>query len=264
MSSSKAVPEIEKAPGSVSTRNLWLKWLIPIGLGLLVLICPAPAGLTANAWRFFALFTVAVAALVAEPIPSPAVGFISVTTATVLVLVGKTPNEAMRWALSGFSNDTVWMIMAAAMFALGYEKTGLGRRIALVLVKALGKRTLGLGYAIALTDLVLAPFMVSATARSGGTIYPVVKNIPPLYGSYPHENPRRIGSYLCWTAFATACITSSMFLTSLAPNLMAAELVKKITGIEITWTGWMLGFMPSGSWSSWRRRSCCTGSILPK
>ena len=39
---------------------------------------------------------------------------------------------------------------------------------------------LGLGYAIALSDLVLAPFMPSNTARSGGTIYPVVKNIPPL------------------------------------------------------------------------------------
>jgi len=246
MSSSKPVLEAEKAAAQVAKWDLQLKWAIPIGLGVLVLICPVPAGLTVNAWRFFALFAMAVAALVAEPLPSPAVGFISVSAATVLVLVGKTPAEAMRWALSGFSNDTVWMIMAAAMFALGYEKTGLGRRIALVLVRTLGKRTLGLGYAIALSDLVLAPFMVSATARSGGTIYPVVKNIPPLYGSYPQENPRRIGSYLCWTAFATACITSSMFLTSLAPNMMAAELSKRIAGVEITWTRWMLGFMPVG------------------
>ena len=40
---------------------------------------------------------------------------------------------------------------------------------------------------IALTDLVLAPVMPSVTARSGGTIYPIVQSIPPLYGSYPHE-----------------------------------------------------------------------------
>lgn len=32
------------------------------------------------------------------------------------------------------------------MFALGYEATGLGRRIALLLVKALGRRPLGLWY----------------------------------------------------------------------------------------------------------------------
>jgi L-tartrate/succinate antiporter len=246
MSSSKPALETAIPPVRAPRQGLPWKWVIPLGLGVLLWICPAPAGLTAKAWHFFALFAMAVAALVAEPVPSPAVGFIAVTAATVLVLVGNTPAEAMRWALSGFSNDTVWLIMAAAMFALGYEKTGLGRRIALVLVKALGKRTLGLGYAIALADLILAPFMPSATARSGGTIYPVVKNIPPLYGSYPQENPRRIGSYLCWTGFATACVTSSMFATSLAPNLMAIELVKKIARIEITWTDWMLGFLPVG------------------
>jgi L-tartrate/succinate antiporter len=246
VSSTKPVLEKAKTPAQSSGQKPLLRWAITIGLGLLLWICPVPAGLTPVAWRFFALFAAVVAALVAEPIPSPAVGFIGVSAATVLMLVGNSPAEAMRWALSGFSNDTVWLIMAAAMFALGYEKTGLGRRIALLLVKTLGKSTLGLGYAIALADLILAPFMPSATARSGGTIYPVVKNIPPLYGSYPLENPRRIGSYLCWTAFATACVTSSMFATSLAPNLLAIELVKKITHVEITWTGWMLGFLPVG------------------
>ena len=246
MSSTKPVLDQAKTPAQPSGPNLRLRWSITIGLGVLLWSCPVPAGLTPVAWRFFALFAAVVAALVAEPVPSPAVGFIGVSAATVLMLVGSTPAEAMRWALSGFSNDTVWLIMAAAMFALGYEKTGLGRRIALVLVKTLGKSTLGLGYAIALSDLILAPFMPSATARSGGTIYPVVKNIPPLYGSYPQENPRRIGSYLCWTAFATACVTSSMFATSLAPNLLAIELMKKIAHVEISWTAWMLGFLPVG------------------
>ena len=247
MSSAKPVLEAAKTSAQPAVQKLWLRWSIPIGLGLLLWICPVPAGLTAVAWRFFALFAAAVAALVAEPVPSPAVGFISVSAATTLMLVGSTPAEAMRWALSGFSNDTVWLIMAAAMFALGYEKTGLGRRIALLLVKKLGRSTLGLGYAIAFADLILAPFMPSATARSGGTIYPVVKNIPALYGSYPQENPRRIGSYLCWTAFATACVTSSMFATSLAPNLLAIELVKKIAHVEISWAAWMLGFLPVGA-----------------
>jgi len=32
------------------------------------------------------------------------------------------------------------------MFALGYEKTGLGKRISLVQVSKMGKSTLGLGY----------------------------------------------------------------------------------------------------------------------
>jgi hypothetical protein len=47
----------------------------------------------------------------------------------------------------------VWLIFVALCSPLGYEKTGLGRRVALNLVKWLGKRTLGLGYAVALADL---------------------------------------------------------------------------------------------------------------
>jgi len=132
------------------------------------------------------------------------------------------------------------------MFAMGYEKTGLGRRIALALVKRLGKKTLGLGYAITLADLILAPFTPSNTARSGGTIFPVIRNIPALYGSEPGETARKIGSYIMWTAFAATCVTSSMFITALAPNLLALDLVKKAVKLDITWTQWFIGFFPLG------------------
>jgi len=159
---------------------------------------------------------------------------------------GLSPGDAIKWALSGFSNGTVWLIFVAYMFAMGYEKTGLGRRLGLGLVRKLGKRTLGLGYATALADLVLAPFTPSNTARSGGTIYPIIRNIPALYGSTPEENPRKIGSYLMWTAIATTCVTSSMFVTSLAPNLLALSIVQKTAKVTITWTEWCVGFIPMG------------------
>jgi L-tartrate/succinate antiporter len=157
-----------------------------------------------------------------------------------------TPSSSIQWALSGFSNGTVWLIFVAYMFAMGYEKTGLGRRLGLVLMEKLGRKTLGLGYAIALSDLVLSPFIPSNTARSGGTIFPIIKNIPVLLGSTPEENPRKIGSYLMWTALSTTCVTSSLFLTGLAPNLLALTLVQKTAKISITWTEWCVGFLPVG------------------
>ena len=52
------------------------------------------------------------------------------------------------------------------MFALGYEKTGLGRRIALMLVKAMGRKTLTLGYAVAIADTILAPFASEGLSRA--------------------------------------------------------------------------------------------------
>ena len=132
------------------------------------------------------------------------------------------------------------------MFAMGYDKTGLGRRIALILVKKLGRKTLGLGYAITFSDLILAPFTPSNTARSGGTIFPIIRNLPGLYGSSPGETSRKIGAYIMWTAFAATCVTSSMFITSLAPNLLALDLVNKTVKISISWTEWFIGFLPVG------------------
>ncbi|WP_428564780.1 MAG: anion permease [Solidesulfovibrio sp. DCME] len=230
-----------------------IKALAPILLGVLIWVLPAPEGLSAATWTYFALFAAVVLALVLEPVPPALAGLIGVTAATVLRLVPMTPGkapspgEAIKWCLSGFSNGTVWLIFAAFMFALGYEKTGLGKRLGLTLIRRMGKKTLGLGYAVALADLILAPFMPSNTARSGGTIFPIIKNIPPLYGSTPDNNPRGLGAYLMWTALATTCVTSSMFLTGLAPNVLAQSLVEKTAHVNLAWGQWFMAVLPAGA-----------------
>ena len=140
----------------------------------------------------------------------------------------------------------MWLIVGAFIFAIGYRKSGLGKRIALVLVRALGKKTLGLGYAVAFSDLILAPATPSNTARSGGTIYPIVSNIPKIYGSEPGPTAGRIGTYVMWTAFAATAVTSSMFLTALAPNAAALAIARKTVGIDVTWSQWFIGFAPLG------------------
>ncbi len=220
--------------------------LIPVAIGLVLVCLPAPKGLSAEAWHFFGLFVAVIVGLVLEPIPGALIGLLGVALAAALQLVSPTPGGSIRWALSGFSNSTVWLIFAAYMFGLGYEKTGLGRRIALSLVKVLGKRTLGLGYAVALSDLVLGPFMPSNTARSGGTIYPLIKNIPVIFDSHPGPTSRRIGAYIMWTGLATTAVTSSLFLTANAPNLLGLEIVSKTVKVGVTWREWFLGFLPLG------------------
>jgi L-tartrate/succinate antiporter len=227
-------------------KSLVSKALLPLLLGILIALLPVPQGLSQTAWYFFAIFCAVILGLILEPIPAAAIGFIGVFLVAALGLAGPKPADNIRWALSGFSNTTVWLIFGAFMFALGYEKTGLGKRIALILVKFLGKRTLGLGYAITFSDLILAPFTPSNTARSAGTIFPIIRNLPALYGSAPGDTSRKIGAYIMWTAFATTCVTSSMFITALAPNLLALELVNKTVKISISWTEWFVGFLPVG------------------
>jgi L-tartrate/succinate antiporter len=235
------------------------KHLAPVIVAVVIVLFPPPEGLPQHAWYFFAIFAGVIVGLMFEPLPGGAVGLIGVTLVTLLarwVLYGPAElarqgfnptNAALSWALSGFSNSTVWLIFGAFMFALGYEKTGLGRRIALILVKAMGRKTLTLGYAVTIADTILAPFTPSNTARSGGTIYPVIRNLPPLYNSLPNEpSRRRMGSYLMWVAIAATSVTSSMFLTGLAPNLLAVELVKKAAKVELAWADWFVAAAPAG------------------
>jgi L-tartrate/succinate antiporter len=71
--------------------------------------------------------------------------------------------------------------------------------------------------------------------------------MPPLFDSKPNDpSARKIGGYLMWVAFAATAITSSTFLTALAPNLLCVEIAKKIANVDITWTQWFLAAAPFG------------------
>src|SRR3954452_16791337 len=231
----------------------------PLLVAIILALIPAPEGLAPHGWLYFSIFAGVVAGLILEPAPGAVVGLLGVTVVSVLSRwtwfapadlekpVFDAAGTVVKWALSGFANSTVWLIFGAFMFALGYEKTGLGRRIALLVIRALGRRTLTLGYAIVVIETLLAPFIPSNTARTGGTLFPVIRCLPPLYGSMPNDpSARRIGSYLMWTSIAASCVSSSLFLTAFAPNLLALEILKKTAKVDIGWMQWFLGFAPVG------------------
>ncbi len=223
--------------------KLSLKAIIPVTILILFWFIPSPAGLSTEAWIYSGIFFAVVAGLITEPIPAALVGFTGISLVAMLGLVGNS-KESISWALSGFSNTIIWLIFSAFMFALGYKKTGLGKRLSLILIQKMGKSSLGLGYAVAFADLILSPFMPSNTARSAGTIYPIAINIPVLFNSTSENEPRKLGSYISWVGITTTCITSSMFLTALAPNLLAVDLIAQATGKMISWSAWAKIMLP--------------------
>lgn len=246
-----AAPKVAAAPG------LWWRAGVPLAIGLVLALTPPPAGLAQHAWYYFAIFGAVVAALVLEPLPNPAVGLVGVTTVAMLsrwVLQSpaelarpgfKPPSDAVNWAFSGFASSTVWLVGGAFMFAMGYAKTGLGRRIALLLVRALGRNTLTLGYAATAAEMVLALFTPSNTARGAGTVFPVLANLPALYDSKPNDpSARRIGAYVLYTAFAANTITSSLFVTGCAPNFLALDFARRLAHAEVSWGGWFMASAP--------------------
>ena len=126
----------------------------------------------------------------------------------------------------------------AFFLSRGFIKTGLGARIAYTFMRALGRRTIGLGYSMIATDLVLAPAIPSITARAGAVIYPIVRSVAEGFDSRPGDGTeRRIGAFLILNSFYGNLVTSAMFLTAMAANPLSVQMAAD-QGVEITWARW--------------------------
>ena len=68
---------------AVEEGHSYWRAILPLAIVAAIALSPAPAGLALYAWYYFAIFAGVIAALVVEPLPSPAIGVIGVTTGTV-------------------------------------------------------------------------------------------------------------------------------------------------------------------------------------
>jgi DASS family divalent anion:Na+ symporter len=187
---------------------------------------------SAQAWHLLAIFVATIVGIVLEPLPMGAVALCAIAAVTL------TRTLTLGDALAGFSHSVIWLVVMAFFISRGFIKTGLGARIAYSFMKLLGRRTIGLGYSLIATDLVLAPAIPSITARAGAVIYPIVRSVAEAFESKPDDGtPRRIGAFLILNSFYGNLITSAMFLTAMAANPLSASLAAD-AGIEITWLSW--------------------------
>jgi divalent anion:Na+ symporter, DASS family len=214
--------------------------LITLAVAVVIWLIPPPEGVEPAAWHLLAIFVATIVGIIIKPLPMGAVAMIGIvaTALTGTLSVGE--------SLSGFSNTTIWLIVAAFFISRGFIKTGLGERIAYLFMSVLGKRTLGLSYGLIATDLILAPAIPSNTARGGGIVYPILRSIARSYGSEPDDGTaRRMGSFLILASFQGIVITSAMFLTAMAANPLAVQLAGE-QGVEISWADWAIAAVVPG------------------
>ena len=142
-------------------QNKLVKWLIVLGCGVGIALIPPPEGVTREAWSLLAIFVATIVGSIVQPMTGSAMVLLGVVA---LALFRVLPIEK---ALSGYADKFVWLVLAAFFISRAMIKTGLGHRIALILVRLMGRKTLGLGYALVFTDFILASFIPSTGARSG-------------------------------------------------------------------------------------------------
>src|SRR5258707_1800676 len=169
--------------------RIQLKQVLSCALAFGIWFSPVPAGLTREAWHLFAIFAAAIFAVILNSFPLLTASLLAVSAAVLTRTVD--PSKAF----AGFANASVLLVVVAFLVANAVVKSGLGRRISLLVVSVFGRSTLGLGYSIFLTDAMIAPAFPSNTPR-GDVLYPIILSLAKNSGSKPDdEKNRRMGGY---------------------------------------------------------------------
>ena len=208
--------------------------LLTIGIVLAIWFSPVPAGLKPQAWHLFAIFMGTVVGFIAQPIEAGSVALIA------MVMLALTNTLKFSEVLTAFSGNTVWLIVCAFILARAFIITGLGKRIAYLVMRSFGDSSLKLVYSLVISDVIIGPAIPSNSARAGGLVFPIVQSLAQAFDSHPGASSRKIGAYLMTSVWHIDFVISAMFLTAMVGNPIAAEMAKKILNVDITWMSWFV------------------------
>jgi DASS family divalent anion:Na+ symporter len=227
------------AVGGGARARLW-RWVAVVGVAAVIAAIPRPEGVSAEAWNLLAVFAATVVGLTLQPLPGGAMVLLGVGASVILGV------QPIATALSGYGDPIVWLVLAAFFMSRGMIKTGLGRRIAFLFIRALGQRSLGLGYALTLTEFMLSSFIPSNAARSGGIIFPIAKSLAVAYDSQPGPTAGRLGTFLMIFLYQGCVVNCAIFLTGQAANALIASFARQTAGVEISYGQWFAGGVVPG------------------
>jgi DASS family divalent anion:Na+ symporter len=210
-----------------------LKQIIVVLFGTFLWFLTTPEGLSIEAWHLFSIFISIILAVIIE---ATTIFTASIIGLSAVILTGTLTSKQ---AYSGFSESFILLIIVAFLIARGVIKSGLGKRIAFIIIKKFGKSSLGLAYSLIAADMFIAPAFPSNTARSG-VLYPIVNALASDSGSKVNDGTRKkLGAYLMMTSMAGITISSTMWLTAMAANPAGAKMAKEF-GVNITYGSWAL------------------------
>ncbi|MFV0574293.1 MAG: SLC13 family permease, partial [Vibrio sp.] len=196
----------------------------------------APTGLETPAYHTAIIFICTIAAIVANVMPTGSLAIVSLGFYAALKAGGEgTGAVAIKDAMVDFNNGLIWLIVIAFMIARAFTKTGLGRRIALLLLSKFGQSTLRIAYCLGIADFLIAPATPSNTARSA-----IVSPIANSLAKTVNENDRKLGQFLISSSSAMNDASAIGFQTGFAGNLALVGIASSVAGITLTFSDWAL------------------------
>ncbi|ASM39451.1 DASS family sodium-coupled anion symporter [Campylobacter sp. RM12327] len=149
-------------------------------------------------------------------------------------------SKAIKIALSGFSNSSWALVMAALFLSAAMIITGLDKRIALFVMSKIGTKAKHMVVGVILVGCILSFFVPSTTARVS-CVVPIVIGIIRAFGV-------KAGSTFAAIMMIAVAQADSLWnvgvKTAAAQNMVMIGFVKDILKTDISWFEWFIAAAP--------------------
>ena len=206
-----------------------------LALFVLMLLLPAPAGMSATAWHVAALTLLMAAWWMTQALP---------LTVTALLPFLALPAMGILTAqdvAKEYYSPILFLILGGAFLALAIERTGMHRRVALAILSRSGHTTTGLLIAFMGATALLS--MIMSNTSIALIMVPIALAVLAAGGVKEGETDGISGALIMGVAFA-ASIGGLGTLVGSPTNAIAAGLVEKQLGMQIDFLTWMKFGMP--------------------
>lgn len=260
----KGASTMEEVKKKLNLKPYWiiLSFIVLIAIVLL----PTPADLPIMAKMALAILAFAVIMWVTEAVSYPVSS--TMIVALIIMLIGFSPiqklgaamgnpmlagkplaedaifgtQNALKIAFSGFSSSAVALVAAALFLATAMQVTNLHKRLALLVLSAVGNKTNAVVAGSIIVSIILAFFVPSATARAGAVV-PILLGMVTAFGA---KKESRLAALLVITAVQAVSIWNVGIKTGAAQNMVAMGFINKQFNQDVSWGEW---FMYAAPWS---------------
>ena len=216
---------------AIRKRGFWIGIFLFFG----VILLPAPSGLSESAWLVAAVALLMVTWWSTEAIPIP------VTSLLPLALFPILGVTSIETAALPYANKNIYLFLGGFLIALSIERSGLHKRLALLMIRRLGSDGPKLIGGFMLVSALISMFVMNTSTTLmllpiGLAICSVVAKTVPNMSEIDKNNFDK--ALLLSIAYA-ATIGGMSTLVGTAPNIVFSSFMQEVYGLEIFMDDWM-------------------------
>ena len=209
--------------------------ILAIAFIVLFYVLTPPEGLSAAGMKTIGLMLAFLVMLISEALPLVLTCLITLGLLPTLGIVG-----SFSGALSGFSNQVVFFVLASFGIAMAFERVPLSKRILVALLRKFGKNVKSMLLAMMVCTALISSLV--SNVPTCAIFMAISLNFLDLYDN--EEEKRRTGKMFMIAIPVASMIGGMMTPAGSSINILTISLLEQYTGLTITFVQWMLAGIP--------------------